>query len=65
MAYLSLKKEYDYWMKKRMTPIGLNQYLHKENTDEDKVAFYDYVATRLDIDKNAPREVKIKAGSGL
>ena len=34
-AYIALKKEYDFWMKQRMTPIGLNQYLHHEKTDEE------------------------------
>ena len=64
-AYYALKKEYDFWMSKRITPIGLNQYLHHEKTDEEKIEFYDYVATRLDLDKNAPREVKIWLGSGF
>ncbi|MFA7125995.1 MAG: trehalase family glycosidase [Bacilli bacterium] len=64
-AYFALKKEYDFWMTKRMTPIGLNQYLHHPKSDEEKIEFYDYVATRLDLDKNAPREFKIKAGAGF
>ena len=64
-AYISLKKEYDFWMRERMTPIGLNQYLHNEKTPEDDIIFFNYACTRLDIDKDAPREVKIKAGAGL
>lgn len=64
-AYFSLKKEYEFWMNKRMTPIGLNQYLHHEKTDEEKIEFYEYGTTRLSLDKNAPRDFKIKAGSGL
>jgi len=64
-AYIALKKEYDFWMKERMTPLGLNQYLHNEKTDDDDVAFYDYVCTRIEqLDKNAPREVKIRVGRG-
>ena len=64
-AYYALKKEYEFWMNKRMSPIGLNQHLHHKKTDEEKIEFYDYVCTRLDLDKNAPREFKIKAGSGF
>lgn len=64
-AYEALKKEYEFWMTKRMTPCGLNQYLHHEKTDQEKIDFYDYVATRLDIDPDAPREVKIYMGSGF
>lgn len=64
-AYIALKKEYDFWMKERMTLIGLNQYLHHKKTDEEKIEFYDYVTTRLDLDKNAPKDFKIHAGSGF
>lgn len=65
-AYEALKKEYKFWMSERMTPIGLNQYLHHhKNDDEAKIDMYKYVCTRLALDPNAPREVQIKAGSGL
>ena len=64
-AYFALKKEYDFWMKERMTPIGLNQHLHHPKTDDEKIEFYDYVSTRLDLDKNAPRDFKVRAGSGF
>ena len=64
-AYGALKKEYEFWMNKRMTPIGLNQYLHYEKTDKEKIEFYDYVSTRIDLDKNASKEFKIRAGSGF
>ena len=64
-AYASLKKEYEFWMKERMTSIGLNQHMHNEKREEDDIAFYDYVTTRLDIDKNAPREIKIRQGRGF
>ena len=65
MAYFSLKKEYDFWMTNRMSPIGLNQHMHNEVGDQADIDFYDYVTTRLELDKNAPREFKIKAGRGL
>lgn len=64
-AYFSLKKEYEFWMSKRMTSIGLNQYLHHEKTDEEKIDFYNYGCTRLSLDKDATRDFKIRVGSGL
>lgn len=64
-AYFALKKEYDFWMTQRMTPIGLNQYLHHPKTDQEKIDFYDYVCTRIAIDKDAPREFKIRAGASF
>ena len=64
-SYMALKKEYEFWMTKRNTPIGLTQYLHHEKTDEEKIQFYDYVCTRIAIDKNAPREFKIHAGASF
>lgn len=64
-AYFALKIEYNFWMTKRMTPTGLNQYLHHKKTEQEYLDFYDYVCTRLDLDKNAPLEEKIKAASGL
>lgn len=65
-AYFALKKEYTFWMQKRMTPIGLNQYLYHEKTDEEKIEFYQYACTRLvKLDKNAPREFQIRAGASF
>lgn len=64
-AYFALKIEYKFWMEQRMTPIGLNRYFHEPKTEQECIDFYDYVATRLDLDKDAPREVKIKQGSGF
>lgn len=64
-AYFSLKKEYNYWMSERITPIGLNRYFHSVDTDQENIAFYDYVATRINLDKNASREDKIRIGSSL
>jgi len=64
-AYFTLKKEYNFFMTKRMTPIGLNRYYHHDKTDDECVEFYDYVATRLEIDPNASREDKIRIGSSF
>lgn len=64
-AYFALKKEYDFWMTKRITPCGLNRYFHHNLTDDDLVGFYDYVSTRLELDKNVSREEKIRLGNGF
>ncbi|MCF0108188.1 MAG: hypothetical protein HUJ59_04240, partial [Bacilli bacterium] len=64
-AYIALKKEYDFWMKERITPCGLNRHFHNPLTEDDVVGYYDYVSTRLAIDKDAPREVKIRLGHGF
>ncbi len=39
-AYEVLKKEYNFWMKKRSTPIGLNRYFHHA-TNEEMIEFFD------------------------
>lgn len=65
MAFFALKKEYEFWMSKRITPIGLNRYYHHEKTEQEYIDFYDYVATRLDIPKGASKDIKIKQGSGF
>ena len=38
-ALPSLKKEYSFWMSKRITPIGLNRYFHNAD-DQQILAFY-------------------------
>ena len=40
LAYDSLKKEYEFWMNKRITEIGLNQHFHHAS-DEELIQFYD------------------------
>lgn len=64
-AYFAVKKEHDFWMKERITPIRLNRYLHNPKDDEQMIFFYDYVSTRLALDKDAPKETKIKIGGHL
>jgi alpha,alpha-trehalase len=47
-SLLTLEKEYyDFWMKQRMTPCGLNHY-DTCATDPECDEFYDYVGTRID-----------------
>lgn len=42
-----LEKEYDFWMRERITELGLNQY--RGNTDDEAflASYYDYIHTRL------------------
>ncbi|MFW5789346.1 MAG: trehalase family glycosidase [Spirochaetota bacterium] len=50
-AWEPLRAEYDFWMTRRTTEIGLNRYLH-EATTHDLVEFYeDTLVKRLDMPK--------------
>ncbi|MCF7931629.1 MAG: hypothetical protein K9K93_00485 [Acholeplasmataceae bacterium] len=42
----SLDREYEFWMQKRMTPIGLNRYGHQAS-EEELLGFNTYVNDRL------------------
>ena len=48
-AVRGLEKEYAFWMRKRMTAIGLNQY--GGNTEDERLLseYYDYITTRLPL----------------
>ncbi len=48
-AYESLKKEYRFWMKRRMTPTGLNRHW-QDAKDEDLLGIYRGICGRLKID---------------
>ena len=45
-AYITLKKEYEFWLNHRMTPIGLNRHFHHA-TDGELIEFWDDVKGRL------------------
>ncbi len=45
-AFETWKKEYAFWMEKRMTPIGLNRHFHHA-TDDELIAFWEDVRDRL------------------
>lgn len=65
-AYTLLKKEYQFWMTKRITKTGLNRYYHHPKTNKEKIEFYEYVTTRIpQLDKEAPDEVRAVMGSHL
>lgn len=54
-AYLALKKEYDFWMNKRIAPNGLNRHFHNPLPQEELVDYYRYVALErlgLSVDKS-------------
>ena len=59
-AVTSLEKEYDFWMRERMTEIGLNQY--GGNTKDGALLreYYDYVATRLPLPLAISEQEKIE-----
>ena len=46
-AYAILKKEYDFWMKKRMTKAGLNSYGANDVTQEEAEKHYESICRRL------------------
>ena len=61
-AYYALKKEYEFWMKERIAPNGLNRHFHNKLTKEDLCGYYDYVAKDrlglpLDIDPDKKAEL--------
>jgi alpha,alpha-trehalase len=65
MAYDALKKEYDFWMKKRLTPSGLNRYYgHETRTKEQLLSYYHYVAhDRLHLSLDIPEEEQLRRGT--
>lgn len=62
----SLEREYDFWMRHRSTPAGLNRYGHSA-TDDELVDFYNGVGPRVGIDPAAPatRAERIAGGAHL
>ena len=59
-AVEGLEKEYVFWMTKRMTPIGLNQYGTNAQTREKLLWYYDYASTRVALSQNIPDEEKMR-----
>lgn len=63
-AVASLEKEYEFWMTKRITPIGLNQ--HGSNaSDELLLGYYDYATARVELSPTASQEEKIRVARNL
>lgn len=58
-AVCALEKEYDFWMTKRITPLGLNQY-GSNATKENLLDYFEYVSTRVELDKSVSDDKKIE-----
>ena len=59
-AVEGLEKEYAFWMNKRMTPIGLNQYGCNQEGEEKLLEYYDYISTRLEMPQDISNEEKMR-----
>ena len=57
-AVEGLEKEYVFWMTKRITPIGLNQY-GSNATKERLLEYYEYISTRVELKRDISTEEKI------
>ncbi len=62
-AYDILLKEYDFWMRERMTDTGLNRYYNMA-TEAYLLDFYDYIRRRIpSLRADADREERIRTAS--
>ena len=57
-AVVGLEKEYEFWMTKRMTPIGLNQYGCNETDEQELVGYYQYVSGRIPLPQDISNSAK-------
>lgn len=64
-AVQGLEREYDFWMRERITKIGLNQYGGNCNNEASLCGYYDYVATRLPLPTDIPFAEKVQRGRNL
>ena len=56
-AYFALKKEYEFWMTKRIAKNGLNRHFHNPLPEKDLWDYYKYVAEqRLNLPMDLPAE---------
>ncbi len=56
-AYTTLQKEYAFWTKQRITPIGLNRYGHVAGTSKEEILEYrDLFINRVGISLDASAE---------
>ena len=65
VAVQSLEKEYAFWMRERITKIGLNQYGGNCKNAQSLCEYYDYVTTRLPLPTDIPYAEKVKRGENL
>ena len=59
-AINGLEKEYVFWMTRRMTKIGLNQYGCNATDKDVLLGYFDYVSGRVELDQTLPETEKIK-----
>ena len=59
-AVEALETEYAFWMTKRMTAIGLNQYGCNATEESVLLGYYEYVSTRLEIPQDISTEEKVR-----
>ena len=59
-AVSGLEKEYEFWMTKRMTAIGLNQYGCNATDKDTLLGYYDYVRTRVELNPDESDEKKME-----
>ena len=51
-AVNDLEKEYSFWMKERITDLGLNQYGCNAKDEDTLIGYYEYVSTRVSLPQN-------------
>ena len=59
-AVAGLEQEYRFWMTKRITPLGLNQYGCNAQDEKTLLGYYEYVSTRLPLPQDIPVEEKMR-----
>ena len=57
-AVTKIEKEYSFWMTKRITPIGLNQFGTNQKNVDELSSYYDYVQQRIGAKENLTKEEK-------
>ena len=59
-AVEGLEKEYAFWMKERMTSIGLNQYGCNATDKDVLLYYYDYISSRIEMDQSLSDKEKMR-----
>lgn len=59
-AVAALETEYEFWMRERMTPIGLNQYSTNAKSENLLVDYYEYITTRIYLPMDVSTEEKMR-----
>lgn len=59
-AVEALETEYAFWMEKRITPIGLNQYGCNATDEKVLLHYYEYVSGRVKLPQDIPNAEKVR-----